>query len=83
MKKETKHNCATDMHFDNNKGKCLTNDHHKDIKKHCASGMEYSDQKGRCVIPENIDTDYPESANISSSNLEFTVKKKVNIDDRK
>ena len=79
MKKETKH-CASNMHFDNNKGKCVTNDHHKDIKKHCASGMEYSDEKGKCVIPnlETVDgAEHPEVRNRSSRNLQFpTVKKK-------
>ncbi len=78
--KESKHNCATDMHFDDKKGKCVTNDQHgNDIKKHCATDMVFSDEKGKCVNPNLetvIDTDYPEDRNKAASNLTFNHKKR-------
>jgi len=79
--KEIKHKCATDMHFDDKKGKCVINDHHGNgIKKHCATDMVFSDEKGKCVIPnlETVDgAENPEDRNRSARNLNFpSVKKK-------
>ncbi len=77
MKKETKHNCPDKQVFDDKKGQCINDDNKRNVKKHCASNMTYSDQKGQCIDKETVDkNDYPEERNISSSNLEFTVKKK-------
>jgi len=81
MKKEIKHNCATNMNFDSQKGKCVTNDQHgNDIKKHCATDMVFSDEKGKCVNPnlETVDgAEYPDDRNRSAPNLKFPrVKKK-------
>ncbi len=46
--------------------------------KNCPDGQVYDFKKGCCVDKETVDSnDYPESRNISSSNLDFTVKKKV------
>ncbi len=51
----------------------------KGVKPNCATGMVYSKNSGKCIIPENIDTDYPEHRNKAACNLTFQSNKKREV----